>query len=91
MRRTALISFLPRAASDAAGRCFYGLTTYKAHCLYVLTDDNPPVADEVRVNFSYVSCLIEIAKAYGGIGDGRDSTDKGHAVMLGILACGAFG
>lgn len=56
-----------------------------------MTDDNPPVADEVRVNFSYVSCLIEIAKAYGGTGDAKDSTDKGHAVMLGILACGAFG
>jgi hypothetical protein len=67
-----------------------GSDTYKAQCLYVLTDDNTPVADEVRVNFSYISCLIEIAKARGSIHEFKDSA-KRRAVTLGILTCGAFG
>ena len=31
-----------------------------AQCLYVLTDDNPPAATEVRSNGSYISCLLSI-------------------------------
>jgi len=67
--------------------------TSAAQCLYVLTDDNPPVADQVRVNFSYVSCLLDIAKARGGVHDvkGRGSAAEERTVTLGILACGAFG
>ena len=65
----------------------------KAQCLYVLTDDNPPIADEIRVNFSYVSCLLEIAKARGGVRDvkGKGPAAEERAVVLGILGCGAFG
>lgn len=66
--------------------------TYKAQCLYVLTDDNPPIADEIRVNFDYVSCLLEIAKARGGVHDvkGKGPAAEERAVALGILACGAL-
>jgi len=57
-----------------------------------LTDDNPPVADEIRANFSYVSCLIEIAKAPRGVHDvkGKNPVAEEPAVALGILTCGAF-
>jgi hypothetical protein len=57
-----------------------------------LTDDNPPVADQVRANFSYVSCLLEISKARGGVHDvkGKGPAAEERAVTLGILACGAF-
>ncbi|KAI0299778.1 ARM repeat-containing protein [Russula brevipes] len=64
--------------------------TSAAQCLYVLTDDNPPVADEIRANFSYVSCLIEIAKAPRGAHDvkGKNPVAEEPAVALGILTCG---
>jgi hypothetical protein len=72
------------------GAAIYG---YKAQCLYVLTDDNPPAADQVRVNFSYVSRLLEIANVRGGVDDvkGKGPAAEERAVTLGILACGAFG
>jgi hypothetical protein len=49
--------------------------------------------DEIRVNFSYVSCLLEIAKARGGVHDvkGKGPAAEERAFTLGILACGAFG
>lgn len=63
-----------------------------AQCLYVLTEDNPPVSDEIRANFSYVSCLLEIAKARASVQDvkGKNDAAEERAVALGILACGAF-
>lgn len=36
-----------------------------AHCLYVLSDDNPVVIGEIRNNSSYTSCLIKIAQEEG--------------------------
>jgi len=67
--------------------------TSAAQCLYVLTDDNPPIADEIRVNFSHVSCLLEIAKARERMHDvkGQGPAAEERAVALGILACGALG
>jgi len=64
-----------------------------AQCLYVLTEDNPPVAEVIRANVSYVSCLLEIAKAHGGVQDakGKSATAEERTVALGILACGTFG
>jgi hypothetical protein len=58
-----------------------------------LTDDNPPIADQLRANFSYVSCLLEIAKARGGVLDvkGKGTAAEERAATLCILACGAFG
>jgi len=63
-----------------------------AQCLYVLTEDNPPVSDEIRANFSYVSCLLEIAKTRASVQDvkGKNAAAEERAVALGILACGAF-
>ena len=65
---------------------------HAAQCLYVLTEDNPPVAGAIRANFSYASCLLEIAKARGVVQEvsGEDATTEERAVSLGVLACGAF-
>jgi hypothetical protein len=64
---------------------------HSAQCLYVLTEDNPQVADVIRANFSYASCLLEIAKVRGGTQEvsGKDATAEERAVSLSILACGA--
>jgi hypothetical protein len=77
------ILFSPEGISD---------TIRAAQCLYVLTEDNPPVADVIRANFSYASCLLEIAKARGGVQEvsSKDAVAEERAVSLGILACGAF-
>ena len=65
---------------------------HPAQCLYVLTEDNPPVSDEIRANFSHVSCLLEIAKERAGVQDvkGGNAAAEERAVALGVLACGAF-
>lgn len=33
-----------------------------AQCLYVLSDDNPPVTNDIRANSSYTSCLLAVAQ-----------------------------
>jgi len=67
--------------------------TSAAQCLYVLTDDNPPVTNEIQANFSFVSCLLEIARARAGVHDvkGKNIAGEERTVTLDILACGAFG
>ena len=61
-----------------------------AQCLYVLTDDNPPVGDEVRANLSYVSCLLEISAVRGAPDvKGKGPAAEERAVALGVLGCGA--
>ncbi|KAH9065579.1 ARM repeat-containing protein [Lactarius vividus] len=63
--------------------------TSAAQCLYVLTDDNPPVGDEIRANMSYVSCLLEISKVRGAPDvKGKTPAAEERAVGLGILGCG---
>jgi len=51
------------------------------------------VANEIRANFSFVSCLLEIAKARGGVHDvkGKNAVGEERTAALDILACGAFG
>ncbi|KAI9444631.1 ARM repeat-containing protein [Lactarius indigo] len=64
--------------------------TSAAQCLYVLTDDNPPVGDEIRANLSYISCLLEISKVRSAAPDvkGKNPAAEERAVALGILGCG---
>ncbi|KAF8506519.1 ARM repeat-containing protein [Russula emetica] len=85
----ALVPFLMAFLSSRV-RLPLATVTSAAQCLYVLTDDNPPIADEIRVNFSYVSCLLEITKARGGARDvkGKGPAAEERAVALSILACG---
>lgn len=33
-----------------------------AQCLYVLSDDNPPVTSDIRANSSYTSCLLAVSQ-----------------------------
>ena len=82
---------MSRAASGLVNE--RGLAPQTAQCLYVLTDDNPPIADEIRANVSFVSSLLEIAKAAPASRDlkGKYPAAEERAVMLGILACGRFG
>lgn len=63
--------------------------TSAAQCLYVLTDDNPPVGDEIRANLSYVSGLLEISKVRGASDVmGKTPAAEERAVALGVLGCG---
>jgi hypothetical protein len=59
---------LPISAVASAGMSFllaefYTYSHYLiAHCLYVLTDDNPPAIHEVRSYGAYTACLLAVAK-----------------------------
>lgn len=57
------------------------LTTLTAQCLYVLTDDNPPAAEELRTNGSYTSALLAIAQ-------GQPAADDIRGLTLRVLATG---
>ncbi|KAI0032161.1 ARM repeat-containing protein [Vararia minispora EC-137] len=61
-----------------------------AQCLYVLTDDNRPVIEDVRSNSSYLSCLHEVAKAHGISQDpkGKTPAAEERTMTLSLLACG---
>lgn len=54
-----------------------------AQCLYVLTDDNPPAAEELRTNGSYTSALLVIARGQPALDDIRGLTLK--VLTTGIL------
>ena len=63
---------------------------FTAQCLYVLTDDNPPVGDEIRANLSHISCLLEVSKVRSAHDiKGKTPAAEERAVALGILGCGA--
>ncbi|KAI0308362.1 ARM repeat-containing protein [Multifurca ochricompacta] len=83
-----LVPFL-MAFLSSRDRLPLATVTSVAQCLYVLTDDNPPVGDEIRANLSYVSCLLDIAKARGvqDVKRKNPATEE-RALTLGILACG---
>lgn len=87
---------LPLTTVTAAGACAPFNTASRAQCdetaqcLYVLTDDNPPVGDEIRSDLNYVSCLLEISKVHGTPDvKGKTPAAEERAVALGILGCGA--
>jgi hypothetical protein len=78
------------AGEYAASSPLLGLKAPTAQCLYVLTDDNPPVGDEIRANLSYISCLLEISKVRSAPDvKGKTPAAEERAVALGILGCGA--
>lgn len=54
-----------------------------AQCLYVLTEDNPPAAEELRTNGSYTSALLSIAQSQPAPDDIRGLTLK--VLSAGIL------
>lgn len=48
-----------------------------AQCLYVLTDDNRPISDEVKTNGAYTTCLLSIIR---GDEEARKANVKGKDV-----------
>ena len=69
------------------------LTMTIAQCLYVLTDENPPVIDEVRLNAQYTACLLAIVRpddtAPKSNGKEKDTSDS-RASTLRVLCCGTL-
>lgn len=59
------------------------LIALTAQCLYVLTDDNPPAAEELRTNGSYTSVLLSIAQ-------GQPAADGIRGLTLKVLATGTL-
>jgi len=59
------------------------LTPSAAQCLYVLTEDNPPAAEELRMNGSYTSTLLSVAR-------GQPAADDIRGLTLKVLATGTL-
>lgn len=80
---------LPLSTVASAGGWLYDppvdspLTALTAQCLYVLTDDNPPAAEELRTNGSYTSALLSIAQ-------GQPAADDIKGLTLKVLATGTL-
>ncbi|PIL31313.1 hypothetical protein GSI_06011 [Ganoderma sinense ZZ0214-1] len=62
-----------------------------AQCLYILTDENSPIIDEVRSNAEYTACLLAIVRtpeaAVKANGKGKDTSDV-RTDSLRVLCCG---
>lgn len=79
---------LPLLAVASAGRyCYFPSViepspkTPTAQCLYVLTEDNPPAAEELRANGSYTSVLLSIVQ-------GQPVADDTKGLTLKVLTAG---
>ncbi|KAI0354660.1 ARM repeat-containing protein [Trametes cingulata] len=87
------ISLVPFLMSFLAARDKLPLSTVTsaAQCLYVLTDENPPIIDEVRSNAEYTACLLAIVKleeaAPKANGKDKDTSDV-RATAFRVLTCG---
>ena len=59
--------------------------------MYVLSDDNPPVIDEVRSDAAYTACLLSIAREgeMSPNGKDKDAPDV-RKPMLKVLCCGMY-
>lgn len=70
--------------------------TAAAQCLYVLTEENPPAADEIRAVSAYITCLIDIArgdvklssKPNSKVGESLQSSSEVRVVAFKTLVCG---
>ncbi|KAL0951711.1 hypothetical protein HGRIS_008386 [Hohenbuehelia grisea] len=60
-----------------------------AHCLYVLTDDNPPATSEVRSDAGYLSTLLSIIQSDHSAPNGKAKEDPDcRSVTLRVLCSG---
>ncbi|OSD00854.1 ARM repeat-containing protein [Trametes coccinea BRFM310] len=86
------ISLVPFLMSFLASREKLPLSTVTsaAQCLYVLTDENPPMIEEVRSNAEYTACLLTIVRPEEPTtkpnGKDKDTSDA-RAAALRVLAC----
>ncbi|EIN13869.1 ARM repeat-containing protein [Punctularia strigosozonata HHB-11173 SS5] len=63
--------------------------TSAAQCLYVLTDENLPVINEVRANSSCVTCLLTMAQAMMSDVKGKSKQmENERYITQQVLACG---
>lgn len=53
-----------------------------AQCLYVLSDDNPPVTSDIRANSSYTSCLLAVAQEEASPVSPRKGKEKDMQEMV---------
>lgn len=65
-----------------------------AQCLYVLTDENPPVVEEVRSNAEYAACLLAVVRSTDSPttttnGKKKEVSDE-RAPAFRVLCCGAY-
>ena len=69
----------------------HGISMEIAQCLYVLTDENYPIIEEVRSNAEYTACLLAIVRASETApkanGKGKDTSDA-RSDALRVLCCG---
>ncbi|KAF7290517.1 ARM repeat-containing protein [Mycena indigotica] len=76
-----LVSFL--AAHD---KIPLAPVTAAAHCLYVLTDDNPPAIDQIRVDATYIACLMSFLAPDNDQNDPKEKDPR--TTTLRVLASG---
>ncbi|KAI0334008.1 ARM repeat-containing protein [Cubamyces sp. BRFM 1775] len=87
------ISLVPFLMSFLASRDKLPLSTVTsaAQCLYVLTDENQPIVEEVRSNAEYTACLLGIVRPDGAApkpnGKEKDTSDA-KAIAFRVLTCG---
>ncbi|KAH9897678.1 armadillo-type protein [Cubamyces lactineus] len=87
------ISLVPFLMSFLASRDKLPLSTVTsaAQCLYVLTDENQPIVEEVRSNAEYTACLLGIVRPDGAApkanGKEKDTSDA-KAAAFRVLTCG---
>ncbi|KAI0652564.1 ARM repeat-containing protein [Trametes meyenii] len=87
------ISLVPFLMSFLAARNNLPLSTVTsaAQCLYVLTDENPVIIEEVRTNAEYTACLLSIVRpdeaAPKSNGKDKDTSDA-RATAFRVLTCG---
>ena len=55
-----------------------------AQCLYVLTEENDPAIEELRMNSNYVTCLLNVVQ------EGPPINSDERVITLRTLACGSF-
>ena len=64
-----------------------------AQCLYVLTDENYPIIEEVRSNAEYTACLLAVVRStdspVNSNGKGKESSDA-RVPAFRVLCCGAY-
>ncbi|KAI0706300.1 ARM repeat-containing protein [Cerioporus squamosus] len=87
------ISLVPFLMSFLASRDSLPLSTVTsaAQCLYVLTDENPPIIEEVRTNAEYTACLLAIVRSADtpAKANGKEKeTSDAKASAFRVLCCG---
>ncbi|KAL1951704.1 hypothetical protein VTO73DRAFT_853 [Trametes versicolor] len=88
------ISLVPFLMSFLAAREKLPLSTVAsaAQCLYVLTDENRPIIEEVRTNAEYTACLLSIVRpdeaAPKPNGKDKATTSDERTTAFRVLTCG---